>query len=213
MGGKMKVSNRSSLIIVCITFFTIILYFTTFCFSADDIIRAKIGIQIKSQDKTSMAKSRERLKSGDLLRIYVHPENPAYIYVVYSDKNEVTLLNIVEQKVVTSSLVLPSVNQYYLISGTSNVERFTIICSPAELPQIDNLLNSDKPLEKWTLLEKDLVGKSRIVLKEKTVTPFAIAGNVRSYSDSETNNSFVKKLHIFSGKSFVVKQYEFRVKK
>jgi len=51
----------------------------------ESLVRAKIGVQIESNDKTFRAKSRDRLKAGDYIRIYVYPEKQAYVYVVHTD--------------------------------------------------------------------------------------------------------------------------------
>ena len=40
----------------------------------EEKVRAKIGIQIRSGDRIKRAKSQDRLKPLDLLRIYVHPD-------------------------------------------------------------------------------------------------------------------------------------------
>lgn len=208
----MKMSIKNSFTVISMSIFWLILSFSS-ALSQDNIARAKIGIQINSKNKNSIAKSRDRLKPGDLLRIYVHSEKPSYIYVIYSDKKTATLLNMVEQKILSSTLVLPSFNKYYAVNGENSFEMFTIICSPTELPEIDKLLNSDDSYEKWATLEKELILGSKMVLTEKSTAPFAIAGNVRGDGDSEAKDSFMKELHIFSGQSFVVKQYEFRVKK
>ena len=208
----MKFNTKNLFILSSVCFFYILSNFSL-VFSEDTLVRAKIGIQINSDDRYSMAKSKDRLKSGDLLRIYVHPEKASFIYVIYSDKKKVSLLNIVEQKNLTSTLVLPSVNEYYQVDGNSSFEIFTIICSPTELSQIDNVVNSGNSYTTWASLEKKMIQKSKITLMEKSATPFAIAGNVRGINKSNTNDSFEKKLHIFSGKSFVMKRYEFIVKK
>lgn len=179
----------------------------------ENMVRAKIGIQISSGDKNMMAKSRDRLKSGDLVRIFIHPEKAAYIYVIYSDQKQAVLLNSIEQKIAGSSLVLPSVSESYEIDGTSSVELFTIICSPKALPRVTSLFSTDPPHGKWASLEADLVKQSRVKLTEKSEAPFAIAGNVRGAAVKQgTNASFKKKLRVYSGNSFLVKQYEFRVK-
>ncbi len=184
---------------------------TAFC--DDQNIRAKIGVQISSSGKSKLAKSRDRLKSGDLLRIYVHPEKASYIYVVYSDKKDISLLSMTQQRILSSSLVLPSVNEYYEIDGASKFERFTIICSPKEINEIPHFFDSNPSFKKWEALEKELDDKSKIQLNEKSDTPFAIAGNVRGGISPDQGSSLVKKLKIFTGKSMVVRKYEFKIKK
>jgi uncharacterized protein YqfB (UPF0267 family) len=182
-------------------------------FSQESTIRAKIGILVKSGDQTVRAKSKERLKPGDLIRIHVHPESSSYVYVVHTDQKQVTLLNMAEQKIQSSTMVLPSLQEYYQVDGKSSVENFTIICSPEEVKEISSLLASQIPYEKWASIEKDLAKKGEVDLNHKSERPFAIAGNVRGPADTGGGDPFVKNLQIFSGKSILVKQYEFSVKK
>jgi len=176
-------------------------------------VRAKIGILIKSNDQTMRAKSRDRLKAGDLLRIYVHPEVNSYIYVVHSDQKNVTLLNMVEQKIQSSTLVLPSLREFYQVDGQSPGETFTIICSPNEVKEVSPLLDSPLSHEKWSSVEKELLKRGEIDLSQKAERPFALMGNVRGGGDNGGGDPFVKELQIFSGIDILVKQYEFTVKK
>ena len=60
---------------------------------AQDQVRAKVGIQVHSGNRTAPAKTTETVKTGDSLRVYVMPENDAYVYVVHNDGENVTLLN------------------------------------------------------------------------------------------------------------------------
>ena len=176
-------------------------------------MRAKIGILVKSGDQIIRAKSRDRLKAGDLVRIYVHPEVSSYVYVVHRDQKTVTLLNMVEQRIQSSTLVLPSVQEYYQVDGQSPVETFTVICSPKEVKEISSLASSQMTHDRWVSLEKDLLKKGEIDLAQKSEKPFAIAGNVRGAGDAAGGDAFVRELQIFSGKSILVRQYEFSVKK
>ncbi|MBW1800539.1 MAG: hypothetical protein JRJ85_07385 [Deltaproteobacteria bacterium] len=177
-------------------------------------IRAKIGIKIKSGDRTRRAKTRDRLKAGDMLRIYVHPEKSSHVYVVYTDRKTATLLNMVQQKVQSSTMVMPSIQEFYEVDGASKIESFTIICSPVALQDVLSLVGSDEvAYNTWSELEKSLLEKSRIDLSQKSEKPFAIAGNVRGAGGSSGGDAFISNLQIFSGKSILVKKYEFRVKK
>ena len=177
------------------------------------IVRAKIGILIKSGDQVIKAKSRDRLKAGDFVRIYVHPEVGSYVYVVHRDKKTVSLLTRVEQRIQSSTLVLPSVQEFYQVDGQSPVETFTVICSPTEVKEISSMAGSQMPLDRWVSLEKDLLKKGEIDLAQRSEKPFAIAGNVRGAGDAAGGDAFVKELQIFSGKSILVRQYEFNVQK
>lgn len=170
-------------------------------------VRAKIGIQIRSGDQDVPARARDRVKPGDLIRIYVHPEMSSYVYVVHTDQSAATLLNMTEQRFHSSTLVLPSVQDAYQVDGKSPLEAFTIICSPTEVKELAALSAAGMPREKWAAVEKDLMERSKIQLTEQTEAPFTIAGNVRGA------HPFIKELQIFSGKTLLVKKYEFQVKK
>ncbi len=207
----MKKNSHQWIVVVWILVFIMVLGLGS-AFCKDDMVRAKIGILISSSNKDHMAKSRDRLISGDLLRLFVHPENASYIYVVYSDTQKAALLTRVEQG---DTLVLPSIDESYEIDGASKFELFTIVVSPTELPEITTLLEKDAAHGKWAFLEKELMEKSRVHLTEETDSTIAIAGNVRGAGGGrrETNQSFVKKLRTYSGNAFLVKTFEFRVKK
>lgn len=189
--------------------------FCTFAASAEESsVRAKIGIKISSGGAVEKAKSRGTLSIGDLLRIYVHPEANAYIYVVHSDLTVATLLNVVEQKINKSStLVMPSLLNSYQVNGESLQETFTIICSPVKLSQMEGLIkNRTLPHTQWVKIETELLQNSKIDLSDNTEKPFALAGNVRGM-DSTDSSDFAGGLPIFSGKGVLVKRYEFSVKK
>jgi len=179
----------------------------------EKIVRAKIGILVKSGDQVLKAKAKDRLKAGDLLRIYVHPEVSSYVYVVHSDLKTVTLLNMVEQRLQSSTMVLPSVQEFFQVDGKSAVETFTVICSPEEVKAVSALVNSQMTTERWDNLQREWAKKGENELVDKSERPFAIAGNVRGAGDAAGGDAFVKELQIFSGKSILVRQYEFSVKK
>jgi hypothetical protein len=180
----------------------------------EDYVRAKIGIQIKSGDNTSRAKSIDRLKKGDLIRIYVHPEKTSHVYVVHTDLNKITLLNIVQQKIQSSTMVMPSLQEFYQVDGKSPKETIAIIISPSELSELLNLLEDENiHYEKWAEYEKELIESSKIDLSSNTKKPFSVTGNVRGIEGNSEIDPFVSKLQIFSGKSILVKKYEFNVKK
>ena len=180
----------------------------------EERVRAKIGIQIKSGDLILRAKSIDRLKKGDLLRIYIHPEKTSHVYVVHTDLKKVTLLNMIQQKVQSSTMVMPSLQEYYRVDGESSKETITIIISPDELSELLSALEDGNiAYAKWIELEKKLIDKGKIDLSQKTEKPFSIAGNVRGVMGNHSLDPFVSKLQVFSGKSILVKKYEFRVKK
>jgi hypothetical protein len=178
----------------------------------EDYVRAKLGIMIKSATKTVRAKKKDRIRMGDRVRIYALPEKPSYVFIIHSDTKTATLLNTDSQRVDKTVLMLPSPQNYYEMDGQSAKEFITIVCSPDELPAVSDLFKSEQaPHAKWAALEKELIEKSRIDLTHKAEKPFAVAGNVRG--DAIAADPFVEKLQTVSGKSFVTRRYEFRVKK
>ena len=193
----------------------VVFWFCTFVASAEEnSVRAKIGIKINSGGAVEKAKSRDTLVIGDLLRIYVHPEANAYVYIVHSDLAVATLLNVVEQKIKSSTLVMPSPLNYYQVNGKSSQETFTIICSPVALSQMEGIVKSRSlPHAQWVKIETEILQNGRIDLSDNTEKPFALAGNVRGKDSTDSSDSFAGGLQIFSGKGVLVKKYEFAVKK
>jgi len=178
----------------------------------EDLVRAKIGIQIRSGDTILRAKSRDRLKKGDYLRIYVHPEFSSHVYVVHSDQETATLLNTVRQGLQSSTLVMPSLQQYYQVDGESSRETFTIVCSSGELEEIPRLFKDGRiPQPEWAALEEDLEERGKIELGSDTEKPFALAGNVRGVGNDALGDAFFDRLRVSSGKSIIVKKFVFQV--
>ncbi|MBW1707286.1 MAG: hypothetical protein JRJ86_19355 [Deltaproteobacteria bacterium] len=177
-------------------------------------VRAKIGIQIRSGDLVMRAKSRDTLKPGDLLRIYVHPEETSNVYLIHTDHKTATLLNLTQQKIHSSTLVMPSLQEFYQVDGKSDKESFTVICSPNQMTEVQEIFSSgEAPFSRWAEAEKGFIEKSKIDLSQKNKKPFGIAGNVRGAGGSDNMDPFVSKLQIFSGRAMLIKRYEFRVKK
>ena len=182
--------------------------------SQERIVRAKIGIQIRSDDRIISAKSQDDLNINDLIRIYVHPEEMGYVYVIHTDLKEATLLNMVQQKIQSSTLVMPSLQEFYQVDGNSSEETFTIIISPNELTEVMEIFRKGTATyKKWIEVLDPLLEKSKIDLSQLVEKPFSISGNVRSVTGSSNVDPFVNELQVFSGDSVLVKKYEFRVKK
>ena len=180
---------------------------------AQNRVRAKVGIQVRSGDHTASAKTTETVKTGDFLRVYVVPEDDAYVYVVHNDGKTSTLLNAQNAATKVSKgalLTLPAPEKFYQIDGGSDKESIVVLCSPTEIHEVTSLFSSlNVPQKNWLSLEKELLDKSKIDLSQLTDKPFQIAGNVRSMS----TDPFVNNLVIYSGKSLVAKKYTFQVQK
>jgi hypothetical protein len=181
--------------------------------AAEKGVRAKIGIEIRSGQEMVQAKSREVVRPGDLIRIYVHPKESAYVYVVYIEEKRASLLNMTMQKIGESTLCLPSAHTYYKVDGTIPIERFAVICSLEDLPELSGMIESDMPREQWSAIEKDLVKENSIVLTQAPEPIIEIAGNVRGNDNINRLDLFVDNLPVFSGKRLLIKAYEFKIQK
>lgn len=194
--------------------------------SDNNKIRAKIGIQVLSGERIVKAKSKEVLKAGDAVRIYVHPATSCYVYIIHTDGKNVSLINITQQKIQSSTLILPSAQAFYEIDGQSSMERFTIICSPEKVQELSGMENKNLTCSEWASLEDRLQKQSTVLNADEQDEPFllngkvaSIAGNVRGITNSIKNSSganddpFLKELQIFSGSGLVIKTYQFQIKK
>ena len=181
---------------------------------AQDRVRAKVGIQVRSGERTTSAKTTETVKTGDSLRVHVVPEDDAYVYVVHNNGKNLTLLNAQSATTrVTGGMpvTLPAPEKFYQIDGGSDGESITVICSPTEIREIASLVSTPNVSQQnWLSLEKALLDKSKIDWSQPTDKPFQIAGKVRSMS---SNDPFLNNLNIYSGKSLVAKKYTFQVQK
>jgi hypothetical protein len=178
---------------------------------AQESIQARLGIQIKSGDRIMRAKAYDRAQVGDLLRVYVVPEAAAFVYVMHTDGNTVSLLNPEQRGKIAKgdTVVLPGRDKFYLIKPGSTVERFTIICSPTEIANLTTLLASGEiAYSKWSVIEKDLLGKAPPDLTTLIDKPIPMAGNTRGVEQEDT---FFAQLQNFSSKSLLVRQYELKV--
>lgn len=61
--------------------------------SSEESIKAKIGIEIISNEKSRSAKPLNRTRLKDYIRIHVVPENDSYIYIIHADQNNADLGN------------------------------------------------------------------------------------------------------------------------
>ena len=181
--------------------------------AAQERVRAKVGIQVHSGERSAPAKATETVKAGDFFRVYVVPEDDAYVYVVRNDGKTLTLLNAQDTQTQVRKgalVILPAPEKSYQINGTSDTESITVICSLTEIREVTTLFHTANVSQKnWTALEKELMEKSKIDLTQKAGKPFQIVGNVRGIYDKE----FVDTLQIFSGKTYVVKKYDLQVQK
>src|SRR5262245_28947220 len=199
--------------------------------AAQDRIGAKVGIEVLSSGQASRPASTtttETVRAGDFLRVYVIPEDDAYVYIVNNDGKTLTLLNAQEaQKKVPKRFLITfpaPPTEVYEIVGKSDKESITVICSPTEVDEVVTLFRTTNvPQKDWTALETKLMNKSKIDLTQPAGKTAQIAGNVRGMPGnvrgmpgnvrSLHNDAFVDMMPIFSGRTLVVKRYDFQVQK
>ena len=190
---------------------SIFIFGSTVLLSAQELMKAKIGVEIFSKNQTFPAKQRVRLGAEDTFRVYIMPEKDCYVYVINSDQKKATLLNPENksQLVKKGSLKFyPSSQNHFQLDNTAKKEYITVICSPKKLKEISDLFATGfAPFDKWSAMEQEFVKVSRISLNEKIEKPLPIAGSLRS-----DPKSLEEKMHTSSGKTLLIKRYEFHVK-
>ena len=180
-----------------------------------EIVRARIGIEIRTGGKSRLAKMYDQVMAGDTYRVYAVPEpDPGYVYVICADRKTADLLNKTEEVVIPKDnvLLLPSRTELYQFTEDDPDILITIICSATPLPGIENLFkNQQCPVATWKDIEPQLIKDSTINdLSKLPDKPWTLAGVTREHVPKEIAD-VLEKLKISSGKSLVMKRYEFRV--
>lgn len=201
-GGKMK-RLRTFL------FFSILILFQISILS-QDIIKAKIAILHKSGDDFTVLRSNDRLRAGEMIRIFVQPENDCYVYIIHSDNSESTLLYDKKVSSKKDTLILPSTSEYYVFDDKSPTAKVDIFCSIKKIDDIKKLFNEKgvAKLSSWSLLEEKLLKKYKKNFADKSEKPFPMAGNV-----SAINDEFLNRQLVLSGKGAIIRRYDLEIKK
>ena len=177
------------------------------------IVRGKIGIEIIQGRQSSAAKKRSRITTDDRLKVYTATEFKSFTYVINSNKKEASLLTPNpngQSKTNEGIKKFPGANQFYQFDENSDVELLTIICSPQELTEIQELFKSSPiPHDKWAALESALAKKSKVLASKTIGKEVQIGGFIQQGSRSA--GSFIDKVPVRRGNSFLIKKYEFRV--
>ena len=190
-----------------ITFLFII---TVFFQTSQDIIKAKIAILHKSGDDFTVLRSHDRLKAGEMIRIFVQPENDCYVYIIHSDNKESTLLY--DKKIASKqdTLILPSTSEFYIFDDKSPTAKITVFCSLKKINDINKLFKAENVSDndEWASLEDKLLKKYKRNLTDQSEKPFPMAGNVSAVNDEFLNHQLV-----LSGKGAIIRRYEIEIKK
>jgi len=189
--------------------------FTYFVFpglvTADQIVRAKIGIEIiKDGNSASRRKAgsvNNILSSKESLMVHVTPETDVFVYIVNSHKNGAELLNASPKEQLvkkTETRIFPASNQSYKPDG-KNEEFISIITSAKEQTKIKALFASG-PVSylQWKQEEEDLLKKRPALTPSEAPETIPLGGTVRGLD---------KKIRTSSGMGWIVNRYQFNVKK
>lgn len=201
-GGKMKR-------LTTFLFFSVFFLFHISVLS-QDIIKAKIAILHKSGDDFTVLRSNDRLRAGEMIRIFVQPENECFVYIIHSDYSESTLLYAQKVSSKKDTLILPSTSEYYVFDDKSPTAKVDIFCSIKKIDDIDNLFKNEgvAKLSSWSLLEEKLLKKYKRNFTDKSEKPFPLAGNV-----SAINDEFLNRQLVLSGKGAIIRRYDLEIKK
>ncbi|MGB8320487.1 MAG: hypothetical protein WCE54_20305 [Ignavibacteriaceae bacterium] len=194
---------------------TIFLFFSIIIFSLisifpQDIIKAKIAILHKSGDDFTVLRSNDRLRAGEMIRIFVQPENDCYVYIIHSDNSESTLLYDKKVSSKKDTLILPSTSEFYVFDDKSPTAKVDIFCSVKKIDDINKLFkDSDMVrLSSWSLIEEKLFKEYKKNFTDKSEKPFPMAGNV-----SAVNDEFLNRQLVLSGKGAIIRRYDLEIKK
>ena len=205
----MQVKGEKMKRFITFLFFTIIISFQTSTFP-QDVIKAKIAILHKTADDFTVLRSNDRLKAGEMIRIFVQPEDDCYVYIIHSDNSESTLLYDKKVSSKEDTLILPSTSEFYVFDDKSPTAKVTIFCSIQRIEDINNLFNdgNETKLSSWNSLEDKLLKKYKKNFTDKSEKPFPMAGNVSAVNDEFLNGQLV-----LSGKGAIIRRYELEIKK
>ncbi|CAI2718825.1 hypothetical protein [Nitrospina watsonii] len=179
--------------------------------SSDEKVRAKIAIEIRTDDDSVWARSRDNITSEDKLRIVVIPRSDLHVYVVYSNFGQAQLLAH-EEVSAESVLKLPAGNNFFQVDGSKPQEAFWVVCSLEPLEAFeDGFANNQTSHDKWEKLAGSLYEKGGMDIAQKMKKPISMAGAVRSMDMSEEH--LKADLLTFSGKSVLIKRFVFDVAK
>ena len=188
--------------------------FFVFGFIPNDTVKAKIAILHKAGEIYNSLKTKDRLRAGEMLRVFVLPANPpgadCFVYVVHSGSKESFLLCKTQLKSKQDTLLLPNSDDYYIFDEAGVKERITIFCSAKKINEIEKLFAMSElaPSSSWNEVETKLIALNKSNLNETSDKPFPLAGNV-----SAVNDDFIESMQLFVGKDMLIRKYEIEVKK
>ncbi len=182
------------------------------------IVKGKIGIEIINKDKSTLARKRSRITTQDRLKVYTVTEFKSYTYVISSDKKTAALISTPAKSQVKAEEGLKKYsgpnNQFYQFDENSDEELITVICSPKELKEVQEMFSSKTVShESWEAMEKELIKKSKALASIDVGKEAQIGGFIQmhGFGGVRSVDSFADKIPVRRGNYFLIKKYEFRV--
>lgn len=191
------------MIILSVLFYSIIVL-------GQNLIKTKVGIFTTNKGKQVTLKSNDKLKVGDMFRIYLKCFSPQYNYIIYVDNKSAKLLNFSQFNKMNSedkTLILPSVEEAYKVDATNPSIKIFVISSKKSFDEIKNKFEQSKiDLDSWKDFEQELIKKQKN-LTNSSDKPFSIAGNVRGVEE------IFNQLPLLTNRELIIRTYEIEVKK
>ncbi|MDO8549339.1 MAG: hypothetical protein Q7S39_04185 [Ignavibacteria bacterium] len=188
----------------------LLLNLSVFGFTPNDTVKAKIAILHKAGEIYNPLKTKDRLRAGEMLRVFVLPAKDCFVYVVHTGNKESFLLCKTQLKSAKDTLLLPNRDDYYIFDEGGVKERITIFCSAKKINEIEKLFGDSELISSnsWNDVETKLIALNKSNLNENSDKPFPLAGNV-----SAINEDFIETMQLFVGKDMLIRKYEIEVKK
>lgn len=193
-----------------IIFLIIIFNISILGFIPKDTIKAKIAILHKAGEIYNPLKTKDRLRAGEMLRIFVLPVTDCFAYIIHSGDGKSTLLGKAQVKAGKDTLILPNPFDFYVFDEAGVKERITVICSGEKLNEIENLFKKKENIAalSWKNVETKIISQNKPNLSETSDKPFPMAGNV-----SGVNENFIEAMNYFEGNKVIIRKYEIEIKK
>ncbi len=180
----------------------------------EELVRAKVALEIKSEGDSVWARSKDRITSRDKLRIYVIPAVDLQVYIVYTNfEKAVLMLN--KRIAADTVLSLPEKGLFFQADGSKKQEGFTVVCSFGRQQELEAVFENDKTsYDKWKQVEKKLKTEGKLQISQSLEKPVPMAGAVRGVPKTGDSNDQIRNdLLTYSGKSVLVRRYVFDVQK
>lgn len=179
---------------------------------AQEMGSAKVGIEVITEGGPFSAKPNDTIIAGSRFRVHVIPEEACHVYVVRANQKVVRLVGKTRVEGKTTK-TFPATSDSFQLDATDGEEWVTVICSPAELPEVTAFFDSsDVSYGQWEELQKGLRKKSKIVLAKKIPSKPHEFG-VTTKATIKRRKWDIGNLTTFSGRPFLIKRFRFDVEK